>query len=134
MWTDLRYSEREVIDGLRVPKRIAFGLAAVTGSVLFGAHAEQYANNPWFWTKIVLLVLIAANYLVLRRTGNGRLAAGLSLILWTGVVVAARGPATVKDIMHSMVDPSGDFLFHSVRTIADDQGAREIAPHTDAEW
>ena len=36
--------------------------------------------------------------------------------------------------MHSMVDPSGDFLFHSVQTIADDSGVREIAPHTDAEW
>jgi hypothetical protein len=51
-----------------------------------------------------------------------------------GVVWAARGPATIKDVMHSMVDPSGDFLFHSVRTIADDQGVREVAPHTDAEW
>jgi len=133
LWTDLRYSEREVMDRLRVPKRIAFGLAAISGIVLFSAHAGQYLGNPWFLLKIVLLGLIAANYLVFRRTAT-KLAAGLSLLLWTGVIVAARGPATVKDIMHSMVDPSGDFLFHSVRTIADDQGAREIAPHTDAEW
>lgn len=134
LWTDLRYSEREVMDRLRVPKRIAFGLAAISGIVLFNAHAGQYLGNPWFRFKIALLALIAANYLVFRRTGRGKLGAGLSLLLWTGVIVAARGPATVKDIMHSMVDPSGDFLFHSVRTIADEQGARETAPQTDAEW
>ena len=51
--------------------------------------------------------------------------------MWFGL---ARGPATVKDIMHSMVDPSGDFLFHSVQMISDEHGVREIAPHTGAEW
>jgi hypothetical protein len=145
--TDLRwlglamrgFSVRDVTDGLRVPKRIAFGLAAASGVVLFAAHADQYAHNPWFWLKIALLALIAANYLLFRRTlsedaGTGKLASGLSLLLWIGVVVAARGPATVKDIMHSMVDPSGDFLFHSVQTIADERGVTEIAPHTSAEW
>jgi hypothetical protein len=147
VWTDLRwlglgmrsYSVRDVVDGLRVPKRIAFGLAAASGTVLFGAHAAQYASNPWFWLKIGLLVLIAANYFIFRRTkyddaGTRKLASGLSLLLWTGVVVAARGPATVKDVMHSIVDPSGEFLFQSVQTIADKRGVREVAPHTDAEW
>src|SRR4029079_5490931 len=57
-----------------------------------------------------------------------------SLLLWTIVLVAARGPATVKDVMHSMVDPSADFLFQSVQTIVDKRGVTEIAPHTDAEW
>ena len=50
------------------------------------------------------------------------------------MVAAARGPATVKDIMHSMVDPSGDYLFQSVQTIADERGVREKAPATDEEW
>jgi hypothetical protein len=36
--------------------------------------------------------------------------------------------------MHSMVDPSGDFLFHSVQMISDDRGTREIAPQTDEQW
>jgi hypothetical protein len=133
------YSVPELVDGLRVPKRVAFGLAAACGAVLFGANAGQYSNSPWFWIKIALLALIAANYLLFRRTAYGdparrKLASGLSLFLWTGVVVAARGPATIKDIMHSMVDPSADFLFQSVQTIADEHGVREIAPHTDAEW
>jgi len=142
--TDLRwlglgmrsYSAAEVVDGLRAPKRMAFGLATASGALLFAANAAEYARNPWFWLKIALLALIAANYLILRRnlSGQAKLAAALSLLLWAGVVGAARGPATIKDIMHSMVDPSGDFLFQSVQTISDEHGIREVAPHNGAEW
>jgi Cytochrome C' len=42
--------------------------------------------------------------------------------------------ATIKDIMDSMVDPSGDFIFESVVQIADENGVREKAPSTDEEW
>ncbi|HSP67014.1 MAG TPA: hypothetical protein VLN48_04770 [Bryobacteraceae bacterium] len=142
--TDLRrlgvgmrsYSVPEVVEGLRIPKRIALGLAAASGMVLFGAHAGQYVQNPWFILKVILLALIAVNYLIFRHgaASRAKLAAVLSLLLWSGVVGAARGPATVKDIMHSMVDPSADFLFQSVQTIADERGIREVAPHTNAEW
>ena len=138
--TDLRwlgvgmqsYSVPEVMDGLRTPKRIAFGFATASGAVLLGANAAEYSRNPWFWLKIVMLVLIAANYLIFRQMP--KFAAVLSLLLWTGAVWAARGPATIKDIMHSMVDPSGDFLFQSVQTISDEHGIREVAPRTGAEW
>ena len=47
---------------------------------------------------------------------------------------ALLSPATIKDIMDSMIDPSADFLFESVATIGDDQGIREIAPQTGEEW
>jgi hypothetical protein len=40
-------------------------------------------------------------------------------------------PATIKDIMDSMVDPSGDFVFGAVEVISDEHGVREIAPHDD---
>jgi hypothetical protein len=43
-------------------------------------------------------------------------------------------PATIKDIMDSMVDPSADFLFESVVEIADENGITEKAPQTDEEW
>ncbi|HLH31779.1 MAG TPA: hypothetical protein VKY31_11290 [Terriglobia bacterium] len=43
-------------------------------------------------------------------------------------------PATIKDIMDSMVDPSGDFMFESVQEIADATGVHEKAPQTDEEW
>jgi len=42
--------------------------------------------------------------------------------------------ATIKEIMHSMADPSGDFVFESVQQIADSRGIREKSPRTDAEW
>ena len=42
--------------------------------------------------------------------------------------------ATIKDIMDSMVDPSAEFLFESVVTIADEHGITEKAPQTDEEW
>ena len=42
--------------------------------------------------------------------------------------------ATIKDIMDSMVEPSGDFVFESVQEIADEHGISEKAPQTNAEW
>src|SRR5262245_24341360 len=42
--------------------------------------------------------------------------------------------ATIKDIMDSIVDPSGDFMFESVVEIADANGITHKAPHTDEEW
>ena len=42
--------------------------------------------------------------------------------------------ATIKDIMDSMVDPSGEFVFQSVAQISDEHGIREKAPQTDADW
>lgn len=37
-------------------------------------------------------------------------------------------PATIKDIMDSMVAPSGDFVFSAVEVVSDEHGVREIAP------
>src|SRR5579863_3601981 len=73
--TDLRllglgmrsYSVSEVVNGLRVPKRFGLVLSLISGALLFGSQAGQYSSNPWFWSKIALLILIAANYLIFRR-------------------------------------------------------------------
>lgn len=45
-----------------------------------------------------------------------------------------QSPATIKDIMDSMVDPSAEFIFDSVAQIADEHGITEKAPHTAEEW
>jgi len=42
--------------------------------------------------------------------------------------------AGVKDIMDSMIDPSGDFLFAAVAEIGDENGVTQKAPKTDDEW
>ena len=43
-------------------------------------------------------------------------------------------PATIKDIMDSMVDPSGEYVFASIQEIADEHGITEKAPKTDGDW
>jgi hypothetical protein len=113
--------------GLRTPKYVTFGIAALTGILLFGAKASLYVNHPWFWTKMVLLALLP----LCRR---GTFAKVSSLALLSGAVLVARGPATVKDMMHSMVDPAANGLFDSVQIVVDEKGTRQEGPETDQDW
>ena len=48
--------------------------------------------------------------------------------------VPAGDTRTIKDLMDSLIDPSGDFLFESVQEIANDKGITKKQPRTDAEW
>jgi hypothetical protein len=115
----------------RLPKRMTFAMAAIFGVLLFGAKASQYSYNPWFWAKMGLLLLLGA--VSFSRPGN-RLAASLGLFLLIGTILVARGPATIRDLMHAAVDPSAEYLFDSVQILSDERGITEIAPHTDEDW
>ena len=42
--------------------------------------------------------------------------------------------ATIKDIMMSIVDPSADVVWESVKTVVGPEGFREVAPRNDEEW
>lgn len=83
----------------------AFGVAAASGLLMFASNAPKYFDNVYFRGKLVLLALAGLNMLVfqfvVRRdpgawdTGPAvpraaRLAAALSLLLWTLVVAAGR--------------------------------------------
>jgi hypothetical protein len=83
----------------------AFGLALVTGSLLFISKAPDYANNPWFNGKMVLMALAGVNMAVfhlrawpkvakwdanVRPPLQARLAGGLSLAFWIVVVFLGR--------------------------------------------
>lgn len=119
----------------RGTKWISFASAALFGLLLFGAKAGQYSYNPWFWVKILLIALIGVCGLILRGTeATRRAAAMISVLLLLGSVLVARGPATIRDLMHSTVDPSAEFLFESVQVISNEKGITEIAPHTDEDW
>ncbi len=120
-----------VHEAFRALQRVSFALAAVSGLLLFAAKSPAYAYNPNFWIKMGLLVVLGAVSFLMPK---GALRSGLSILLLCGAIAAARGPATVKDIMHSMVDPSADFVFESVQTVANETGIHEIAPETDQEW
>jgi hypothetical protein len=83
----------------------AFALAVVTGLLLFIAKAHSYGTNFFFLGKMVLLALAGLNMLMfhfaagreaglwgagVRPPRGARIAAGLSLTIWLGVVVFGR--------------------------------------------
>jgi hypothetical protein len=101
----LRYgSIADVIGRLRWPKRIGFLFAATCGFLLFSSKAEEYYYNPFFRIKILLFMLVALHALVFRNSvyrdagreraseppAHAKLAAGLSLFLWLGILCAGR--------------------------------------------
>jgi hypothetical protein len=84
---------------------VAFGLAVVTGTLMFITNASGYFSNLQFRWKMVLLALSGLNMLIfeltcgrtVRRWDNdktapsaGKLAAVLSLILWISVIFLGR--------------------------------------------
>lgn len=83
----------------------AFGLAVLSGALLFASKAPDYWANPWLRAKFVLLLLAGANMLLFHATAHrsvdawderlpppaaARVAGAASLMLWIGVVVCGR--------------------------------------------
>lgn len=112
--TDLRllnlaprgYSVSDIVDQLRVPKRIGFLCVATCGFLMFGMKAEEYYLNIFFRIKILLFAMVAVHAFVFRPLVYNRvaewgrsagppvrakIAAAISLLLWFGIVCAGRG-------------------------------------------
>jgi hypothetical protein len=97
-WALKNFPIAAVIDALRVPKRIGFLIAATFGVLLFCSKAEQYYYNVYFRTKLALFLLVAVHAVIFRKVYNGgaepavstRAAACLSLLIWSGILVAGR--------------------------------------------
>jgi hypothetical protein len=99
-----RFEARGFVAALRPVALAAFAGAAVTGLALFSVRASDYAFNPAFQLKLVLIALAGLNlalFMRLARPGAGgavrdgftaaeRLSARLSLVLWPGVLLAGR--------------------------------------------
>ena len=73
----------------------AFGVAAVTGALLFSSNAFTYAHNSYFQAKFAALLLAGANmsvfHLFVGHDGRGaRIAGAVSLLLWICVVAFGR--------------------------------------------
>jgi uncharacterized protein YacL len=62
----------------------------VSGVLTFLNAPVDYYNNTLFRIKLIMLLLIGANAWLFRSGVGRRAAVTLSLILWTGVVVAGR--------------------------------------------
>jgi hypothetical protein len=87
----------EMVDQLRVLKRVGLAIVGVSGILLTGCKAEEYDHNQFFWIKTLLLGLVGVLALVFRRTRtHAKLAGALSLILWTCIVLAGRGIGYVE--------------------------------------
>ena len=84
---------------------VAFGVAVVTGALMFVANAQTYFVNTAFRWKLAALLLAGINmaifqHLTLRSVGTwdhgvrpptaGRVAGALSLLLWIAVIFFAR--------------------------------------------
>lgn len=84
---------------------VAFTMAAISGTLLFSVQAVHYAADFAFRLKLVLIALAGLNMLLFQLvTGrkisgrpddavlpaSARIAAGLSLTLWSGVIFSAR--------------------------------------------
>lgn len=100
----------DVVNQLRVPKRIGFILVATCGVLLLGSKAEEYYYNPFVRIKFALFALVAVHALVFRasvynkaadldkpeslpggaKLGRAKLAASLSLFLWLCIACAGR--------------------------------------------
>lgn len=84
---------------------LGFALVVPTGFAMFATHATEFAANPAFQLKLLLLVVAALNaatfHFTVYRTaidwnrdaptpGAAKLAALLSLALWLGVIACGR--------------------------------------------
>ena len=95
----------EVVIGLRPFKRIGFVIMVTSGLLMAGSEAPTYYANPFFWTKMTLLLLVGVHALVFKPTvydhaeeldkapvlpTRAKAAAVLSLILWVSIPVCGR--------------------------------------------
>jgi len=104
-WALTDFSISDVIGKLRPWKRLGFVIMITAGLLLGGSEADKYYPNPYFWTKMTLLVLLLVHGLVFRPSvyqntaeldrapvlpGRAKLAGALSLVLWVSVVCMGR--------------------------------------------
>lgn len=106
-WALTDFSISDVIGKFWLWKRVGFVIMITAGLLLGGSEADKYYPNPYFWTKMTLLVLIGIHGLAFRSSvytsaataeldrapvlpGRAKLAGALSLVLWVGVVSMGR--------------------------------------------
>ena len=83
----------------------AFAVTAATGLIMFTTNAQIYYHNPFFRTKMLLLVLAGINVAIFELTAGrtvyswtsapsaprvGKAVAAVSLVLWIGIIFMGR--------------------------------------------
>jgi hypothetical protein len=99
-----KYPIADLVNQLRVWKRIGGTLVITCGALLLASKAELYYYNPFYWTKMTLLLLVGVHAWVFRGVYSNpealdaapkiptkaKVAACISLLLWIGLVTAGR--------------------------------------------
>lgn len=95
----------DTVTSLRPWKRLGGTVMIATGLLLATSEAEKYAPNPYFWTKMTILGLIGVHAMIFRSVIYSqteeldrstvvpvkvKIAAILSLVLWTGMFTMGR--------------------------------------------
>jgi hypothetical protein len=95
----------EMVTSLRPWKHMGGTIMIAMGLLLAASEAEKYAPNPFFWAKMIILGLIGVHALIFRPIvykkteeldrspvipTRAKVAAILSLVLWTGMFVMGR--------------------------------------------
>ncbi|HLG94773.1 MAG TPA: DUF6644 family protein [Bryobacteraceae bacterium] len=95
----------EVVRQTRIWKRIGFVIMISMGILLAGAKLDKYYDNPYFITKLSLLLLVGVHALIFRPRvykkteeldsaptipGVAKAAAWLSIVLWVGILSMGR--------------------------------------------
>jgi hypothetical protein len=123
-----RYKISDFLDQLRTPKRYGLLLMVTMGAILAGSKAEEYYYNAFFRTKMILLLCVALHALVFRKVyanaaaldqakvipGQAKAAAVISLLLWSGLVVAGRGIGYIEpplDLLHAKAEQGTSYYF-----------------------
>jgi hypothetical protein len=120
-WAMRKRTIAEVVDQFRVPKRWGLLLIVTCGVLMAGSKAEEYYYNAFFRTKLILLGVVLLHELVFHRSvyanpamldrtpgvpGTAKLAAALSLLLWTSIACCGRGIGYIEpplDKIHAQV-------------------------------
>ena len=99
-----KYPIADVVNQLRIWKRIGGVLVISCGAMLLASKAENYYYNPYYWAKMGLLMLVGVHALVFHSVYSkpealdaapqvpvkAKVAACMSLLLWVGLVAAGR--------------------------------------------
>jgi hypothetical protein len=121
----------DVVSQFRVAKRIGLVIMVTCGVLMLGSKAEEYYYNVFFRVKLALLALMFAHGWFFRRSVyydteaidkspalplRAKVAASLSLVLWTSIACAGRGIG--------YIDPPLGKLHAQVSTAPVPQGGR----------
>src|ERR1700721_1124989 len=120
-WALTKRSIADVVNQFRVPKRWGLLLTATCGILMAGSKAEEYYYNAFFRTKLILFAVVIITELVFYRSvyanpaaldrspsvpANAKLAAALSMLLWTSIACCGRGIGYIEpplDKIHAQI-------------------------------